>query len=226
MESGPSPVAALRKAAGALGCGPADALALALLAAGGVAALGLLWWVTPAGGAPVLPGAGRVPAAAEAGPMALTDTGDEVFVHVAGAVARPGVYRLRSGARVSDALGAAGGPLPQAVLDGVNLARPVGDGDQVFVPSQGQVAGPAAAPPGGGDHGGGGGSATRPDGRIDLNRATAAELTALPGIGPVLAERIVSHREEHGGFRSVEDLRAVSGIGEARLRALVDLVAV
>jgi competence protein ComEA len=114
---------------------------------------------------------------------------------------------------VADAIAAAGGVLPGALIEAINLAEPLTDGSQVIVP------GPATAPDGTA-------SATVPsgDGRIHLNRATAAELDDLPGIGPVIAERIVAHRSEHGPFRAVEDLLDVPGIGEAKLANLRDLV--
>lgn len=146
---------------------------------------------------------------------------EPLVVHVAGRVARPGLYRLAPGARVADALDAAGGALPDALLDAVNLARPLEDGEQLLVPGPG--------PPGGSAAGGASAApegARRPDGRLDLNRASVAELEALPGIGPVLAGRIVAWRERHGAFRSVRDLRRVQGIGEKLYRSLAELVAV
>ncbi|MEX1004116.1 MAG: ComEA family DNA-binding protein [Acidimicrobiia bacterium] len=132
----------------------------------------------------------------------------ELLVHVAGEVRTPGVVRLEDGARVVDAIEAAGGATEDAVLAGVNLAAEVSDGSQVVVPSRHA---PAERSPDG-------------DGLVAINTATAAELEALPGVGPVLAGRIVAHREAAGGFDAAEDLLDVSGIGEsilARLRPLV-----
>lgn len=128
-----------------------------------------------------------------------------IVVHVAGQVASPGVYELASGARLADAIEAAGGALETARLDAVNLARLVADGEQVLVPAQGE---------------GGGGVAA--DGRINLNTANASELESLPGIGPVLAERIVADRERSGPYGSVNDLARVSGIGPSILAALAE----
>lgn len=150
---------------------------------------------------------------------------DDVVVHVVGQVHDPGVVELPAGARVVDAVTAAGGATTDADLSGLNLARPVVDGEQVLVPRPGEEA-PEAAP-GGGEEGGDGGPGASPGGptaRVDLNRATAAELEALPGIGPVLAERIVAHRDEHGAFASVDALQAVRGVGPSLLAELRDLV--
>lgn len=146
-----------------------------------------------------------------AGPAPVEVAAEPVVVHVAGLVRRPGLYRLAGGARVGDAITAAGGPADGADLASLNLARVLEDGEQLLVA--------APAPPG---QGGG----ERADGKVDLNRAGAAQLDALPGIGPVLAARIVAYREQHGGFRSVRDLRRVQGIGEKLYQSLTDLVAV
>lgn len=123
-----------------------------------------------------------------------------ITVHVAGAVARPGLVRVAVDARVADAVAAAGGAVGGATLGSLNLAAPLRDGDRLEVPFLGEETSPGVTGSG-----------------IDLNRATATELEALPGVGPVLAERIVSHREEHGPFTVVEDLLDVVGIGEAKL---------
>lgn len=183
-----------------------------------------VWWAQRA---PVTQGLLLLVGAALAGTLALSwraspytvppppaVSAEPVLVHVAGAVTRPGLYRLAAGARVADALGAAGGATTDAALDGLNLARVLEDGEQLV------VAGSDAAVPGAAVAG------VRADGRVDLNRAGQAELDALPGIGPVLAARIVAYREAHGGFRSVRDLRRVQGIGEKLYRSLAELVAV
>lgn len=131
-----------------------------------------------------------------------------VVVHVAGAVRSPGVYELAAGARVWDAVQAAGGPVADAEVDAINLARPLGDGERIYVPRRGE------GPPGAGGAGGGDG------GPLDLNTATAAQLETLPGIGPVLAARIVDYREQHGRFRSVRDLLKVAGIGPKKFASI------
>lgn len=149
-------------------------------------------------------------------------TGGAVYVHVAGAVTTPGLYRLTVGARVVDAVGAAGGFAADADRAAVNLARTVDDGEQLLVPVVG-----AAPPPGaGGATGGSGGAAVGGDGVVDLNAADVAALDSLPRIGPALAERIVTWREENGRFTSVEDLLSVPGIGEKIVDGLRDLVRV
>lgn len=155
-------------------------------------------------------------------PATPTATGTVVptVVHVAGRVARPGIVRLTAGSRVVDALEAAGGPLGDADLSAINLARPVVDGEQVYVPAPGEAV-PAVSGPGGGD-----GPAGGVDGPIDLNAADTAALDTLPGVGPVLAERIVAWRAEHGRFTSVDELGEVSGIGEKLLGQIRDRVTV
>jgi competence protein ComEA len=142
-------------------------------------------------------------------------TGGSVVVHAAGAVLRPGVYELRPGARVRDLLAAAGGPAADAEVDRLNLAAPLVDGSQVYVPRAGEAA-PVPSSGGGG----------APAGPLDLNTATVEQLDELPGVGPATAQAIVSAREKLGGFRSVDDLLDVRGIGPAKLEALRDLVTV
>jgi len=137
----------------------------------------------------------------------------QFVVDVAGAVRRPGLYRLRSGARIDDAIVAAGGATAKAQLDAVNLAAPVADGEQVVVPSRG--AGGAASPPT---------ASSSPSAPLDLNTATAEQLDALPGIGPVTAQKILDYRQEHGSFHSVAELEGVPGIGPGRLAQLKGLV--
>jgi competence protein ComEA len=137
-----------------------------------------------------------------------------LVVDVAGAVRRPGLYRLRSGSRIDDAITAAGGPTTKAQLAAVNLAAPVADGEQVVVPGRG--AGVAAAsPPAAG---------SSPSAPLDLNTATAEQLDALPGIGPVTAQKILDYRQAHGPFHSVAELEGVPGIGAGRLAQLKGLV--
>lgn len=177
--------------------------------------------VTAVGGGP---GAGGDPA-----PAVTDDTVPaELVVHVAGAVARPGIVRLAGGSRVVDAVEAAGGASADADLDQLNLAAPLADGLQIRVPHQGEIlpvpAGPVAAA--GGGRGGGVTAGDDTPAVVDLNRATAAELEQLPGIGPSLAAAIVTWRQDHGGFRRVDDLLDVPGIGPAKLANLADHVVV
>jgi competence protein ComEA len=148
--------------------------------------------------------AGRSPAAA-------------LVVAVTGRVRRPGVVTLPPGARVIDALRAAGGPLPGADLTTLNLARKVADGELVAVGVPGAVEGGAAAP-------GAGPVAT--GGKVNLNTATLEQLDGLPGVGPVLAQRILDWRQANGSFTSVDQLREVTGIGDAKYGDLKDQVTV
>lgn len=135
-----------------------------------------------------------------------------LFVHVTGAVARPGVYPLPMGALVQDAVGAAGGVLPGAATDHLNLAEALADGQQVYVPAMPTASRrPTPGTPG---------PASPGSGLLSLNSATAAELEALPGIGPVLAMNIVAYREAHGPFARIEDLLRVAGIGPAKLEQI------
>lgn len=150
-----------------------------------------------------------------------------VVVHVAGAVVAPGVHRLADGARVSDAVAAAGGLAPDADADRVNLAAPVTDGSRVYVPHRGESSVPsavAAEPPTGGATSGPG--ATGPNRPVNINTAGAAELDVLPGVGPSTAAAIIEYRTAHGPFRTVDDLAKVRGIGPARLDQLRRLVTV
>jgi competence protein ComEA len=133
------------------------------------------------------------------------------YVHVAGAVRRPGLYRVPRGARVAVAVRRAGGPARGAQLAAVNLAARLQDGQQVVVPGTGAAAGGGAP----------GASAAPGEGaKVSLGSATAEQIEELDGIGPTLAEKIVEYRTQHGGFRSLDQLRQVDGIGEKRLEAL------
>ncbi len=139
-------------------------------------------------------------------------SGTDLYVHVAGAVRRPGLTRLPAGTRVATALERAGGPTGRADLTLVNLAAQVQDGQQIVVP----VAGAAPS--------GAGGSGAVPGAKIHLSTATVDQLDEIDGIGPTLAERIVEYRDAHGGFRSLDELSQVDGIGEQRLATLRDAV--
>ncbi|MFO7298865.1 MAG: ComEA family DNA-binding protein [Actinomycetes bacterium] len=159
---------------------------------------------------PAPPPTARMPPPATA-PAAPATT---IRVHVGGWVASPGVVTVPEGSLVADAIVAAGGMRPGARADAINLAAPVSDGAQVIVPGPGTGADTGASPDGGGG------------GPISINRATATDLEALPGVGPVLAARIVSFRDQNGPFQTVEDLLQVPGIGEAKLAAIRDLITV
>jgi competence protein ComEA len=137
-----------------------------------------------------------------------------IYIDVVGAVRRPGLYRLSEGSRVADAVRRAGGPTPKAQLELLNLAARISDGEQVVVPRRGT--GVAAGATGG---------ASSPSGPVHLNSATLEQLDALPGIGPVTAQKILDYRRDHGVFGSVDELDAVPGIGPARLAQLRDMVA-
>ena len=145
-----------------------------------------------------------------------------VYAHVLGEVAKPGLYVLDDGARVAEALAAAGGTLPTADLAAVNLARTVADGEQILVPAVG-TAGAAPGAAAGGSGAAGGGAA---GGLVDLNTADVASLDQLPRIGPALAQRIIDWRTANGRFTSVDDLLGVTGIGEKMLAGIRDLVRV
>lgn len=136
----------------------------------------------------------------------------QLTVHVAGAVNYPGVVRLQEGERVIDAIEEAGGPLPEADLDGLNLAQPIQDGQRIIVPRQGEA---PAESKGGGD--------TRGP-KVNINLAGQRELEELPGIGPTLAQRIIAYREKKGGFKNIEELKQVGGIGEKKFEELRDYI--
>jgi competence protein ComEA len=135
------------------------------------------------------------------------------LVHVAGSVRSPGVYRLRDGERIQDAIRRAGGPRAGADLDAINLAAKVADGQQVVVPRRGAA---GAAPVAGADAGAG----DSPHAPVSLNTATAEQLDTLDGVGPATASKILEYRRQHGGFRSIDDLGEIPGIGPKRLAAL------
>jgi competence protein ComEA len=167
---------------------------------------------------------GGTDAAATGPPPAIRVEGDEaggragILVHVAGAVRDPGVYRLRAGARVDDAVGRAGGATSRADLTQVNLAAEIEDGRQVLVPER--VTAAAAAPPGSAA------APATPAVPLNLNTATLEQLDELDGIGPATAQQILDFREAQGGFGSVEELAQVPGIGEKRLASLREQVRV
>lgn len=182
----------------------------------------------PAGGATAAPSSSAAGSSGD-GPSGSPTTVAvfaEVVVHVAGAVNVPGLVTLPAGARVADAIDRAGGLRPDADADRINLAAPLADGVRVFIAALGQ---PDPAPPAAGGSGTPGGVApasSAPAGPVDVNRASAAELEVLPGVGPTTAAAIVAYREEHGAFRSVDELQEVRGIGPAKFEALRGLATV
>ncbi|MER5709248.1 ComEA family DNA-binding protein [Streptomyces sp. NPDC002122] len=176
----------------------------------------------PAAATPAASVAGAGPGSEPGGPApggsgAPGAGGAKVVVDVGGKVRRPGVLTLPAGSRVADALRAAGGAKPGADLTGINRARVLMDGEQVLVGLPGV---PVGVGPGAGAGVGPGGVGAP----LSLNAATVEQLDTLPGVGPVLARHIVDHRTEHGGFRSVAELREVNGIGERRFADLETLV--
>jgi competence protein ComEA len=141
-----------------------------------------------------------------------------LVVHVVGAVRRPGLYRLADRSRIADAVERAGGPTRNADLTAVNLAAPVSDGVQVVVPSRAPAHTAAGAT-------GASGTAAAAGGPVHLNTATLEQLDALPGVGPVTAQKIIDYREQHGAFSSIDELDAIPGIGPARLEQLREVAA-
>lgn len=174
-------------------------------------------WIAAAGLVAVVAGAslwyGRSspePLPLELGVAQSEETGT-ITVHVAGEVRSPGLVMVGSDARVADAIAAAGGSTRDAELARINLAAPLRDGEQIVIPGATSAALSIGA--------------VGADGRVHINSATVAELEELPGVGPVLADRIAAYRDEHGSFATVEDLLDVPGIGEGKLATLRDSVA-
>lgn len=204
----------------------ATALALVAALAAVLAAVGV-WWgrpqAEPVGLTGALPGVvvTAAPGTDAPAPETVPASTGPLVLSVSGRVARPGLIELPDGARVADALEAAGGALPGTDLSTLNLARRVVDGEQIAVgvpPAPDAAGAPAAA--------GGGQAATAGGGPVDLNTATESQLDALPGVGPVTASRILEWRRIHGRFARVEQLREIEGIGERRFAQLRELVVV
>lgn len=198
---------------------------IAAVVVGGVALFAVVGPDAPAAELTIPYASTSTTAAPEPADAEAQDKPSELMVHAAGSVRHPGVYAMGSEARVSDLLAAAGGPLPDADLDRVNLAAPLADGSRVYVPAEGEedlppvVAGETAPSASGGGAGSG-----DPGQAVNLNTATESELERLPGVGPATAAAIVEHRERSGPFTSVDELIDVRGIGDAKLAALRDLV--
>lgn len=206
------------------------ALTPARLAGGAaVAAVVLMagWWLLRPPAAPVeatLPMASVTASTTAGGNSVGTSSSQpsELVVHAAGAVARPGLYRVAAGARVADLVAMAGGAAPDADGNRLNLAAPLTDGERVYVPTVGEEEVPIVVGSGGPGPSDGPGTATAPQQPVDLNRATLEELDTLPGVGPATAQAIIDYRTEHGAFGSVDELLEVRGIGDAKLAELRD----
>ncbi|BCL13394.1 hypothetical protein GCM10017556_11330 [Micromonospora sagamiensis] len=208
---------------GAFDPGRRGVRALAVVAALVVLGAGFWAWRSRPQVDPVaVPSASAAPPVGAAPEPSSGSGGIELVVAVAGRVRRPGLVRLPAGARVADAIEAAGGAHPGVDVALLNPARKVTDGELIVV---GVTPPPGAGPPTAGAAPGAAGPAV-PGAKVNLNTATVAQLDTLPGVGPVLAQRIVDHRDRQGGFRSVGDLRQVEGIGDARYEQLKDLVTV
>ena len=178
---------------------------------------------TALGGPPTNAGP-TVPPSASTASAATT-----LVIAVEGKVRHPGLVRLPPGSRIADAIDAAGGAQPGTDLSFVNLAQKVVDGELIVIgvtPPPGVAATGAGTSGAGGSGAGGSGGTAQPGARIDLNTATEADLDTLPGIGPALAQRIIDYRTQHGAFRTVDELRNVSGIGDAKFAEIKDLVTV
>ena len=166
--------------------------------------------------------------AAQSGSPAASPSPDLV-VYVCGAVRTPGVVRLPAGARVTDALELAGGPTAKAELAAVNLAAPVTDGQQILVPERGAAV--AAAPATSGSSSSSGALSVTPSGAtpgalININTASLEELDSLNGVGPSTAQKIIDYRTENGGFKTVDEIKEVPGIGDAKFAAMKDSITV
>jgi len=185
---------------------PREAAALAVLGLLLLIGAGLAY-VRARPAAALAPPAGAV--SASASPAPGTAPANTIVVDVVGAVRKPGVYNFPQGARMIDAVRAAGGFAQGAESQAINLARPLVDGEQVVVPKKGEA--PSAAA---------GATAQQPGGKVNINSATESDFENLPGIGPVLAQKIVDYRSQHGPFRSIQDLMKVTGIGQKKFDSL------
>lgn len=209
-----------------------DPLAFGAVVVAVALAGGVVWFWAGArhGGVPAAsaapggsPAEGAMPGPEPPTERAASTTGPALAVHVAGAVARPGLYHLPNGSRVADALAQAGGRLPGADVDRLNLAARLVDGQKIRVPRRGEAASDEAA-----GVGGSAGEGIQPPVAepIDLNTADLAALDSLPGVGPATARAILEERARRGGFRSIRDLLRVPGIGDGRFARLKDRIRV
>lgn len=211
-----------------------------------VAAFLAAWWLTPvaggsagtlgSGGAGASPSPGVATSVAHTGAAVESDAGAagaarglsrSLFVHVSGAVAKPGLVEIPDGARVFDAIAQAGGVTAEAREGGVNLARFVVDGEQILVPrADDPAAAPGADPASSASGSSAASNAALPGvgGKVNLNTATAAELETLPRVGPSMSAKILAWRAENGAFSSIEDLNDVDGVGDKTFESLKDLV--
>ncbi len=169
---------------------------------------------------PMAHGPGTSAAGAGGGDGSPTIAAGQLIVQAAGAVTRPGVYRLAAGTRVGDLVDAAGGLTPEADPDRINLAAPLADGARIYLLRRGEAEPGPVVDGGAGSTTGGPDTATAPVQPLDLNTATVDQLDSLPGVGPATAAAIVDDRRQHGPFGSVDDLARVRGIGPAKLAAL------
>lgn len=149
-----------------------------------------------------------------------------LFVHVGGSVAEPGLYELAGDARVRQAVDAAGGFAEDAAVDALNLARQVQDGEQIIVPSMQQATGSGASVSADSGAPAASSGGTLANGKVDINTATVDQLQQLNGVGPALAQRIVADRQANGPFKTLEDLKRVSGIGDKKYASLADSICV
>ncbi|MFI6087132.1 helix-hairpin-helix domain-containing protein [Streptomyces sp. NPDC051218] len=175
-------------------------------------------------GAAPSPSPGAPPPSEGGGRPVAGAVGGRIVVDVSGKVRSPGILRMPAGSRVADALKAAGGVRPGTDTDGLNRARLLIDGEQVVVGALAPTSAAPAAPAEPGAGSAAGPTAASPAAPVGLNTATAEQLDELPGVGPVLAQHIIDYRTEHGGFRSVDELREVNGIGDKRYADLQNLV--
>jgi len=150
----------------------------------------------------------------------------DTVAHICGEVYNPGVYTLPSGSRVQDFLDSAGGPLEDGDMNKINLARIVEDGEQIRVPSVNEVVSVDSTPGPAGSTGNTSPGSQGSDGKININTAAIGDLDNLPGIGPVIAQRIVEYRQEKGNFKKIEDIKNVKGIGEKIFENIKDLIVI
>ncbi|NLZ53900.1 MAG: competence protein ComEA [Thermoanaerobacteraceae bacterium] len=158
-------------------------------------------------------------------PVTAPIQAQKIVVHVAGAVKNPGVYTLEEGQRVKDAIEIAGGPLPEADLLKLNLAQKIHDEDKLYVPKIGETA-EKSEQENASSYGATVGISSNNDGKININTADETELIKLPGVGPATAQKIIDYRTTNGSFKSIEDIKKVSGIGDKKFEQIKDKIKV